>query len=91
MDFCAYTIEHPFATSVSSHVKIRASAFRKMFLGEDKLDRLQARQIKEKDPSLKAMGKIQGKIKSVLNDLEFAKVHHSERLHIYQNIMHGFS
>lgn len=69
-----------------------SSTFRKMLLvSEEELDRIKARQLKEHDPSLKAMVRIQDQIENILNDPSFSRLHPDERLQIYDKLYHRFS
>lgn len=67
------------------------NTFSKMLLvSEEEMDRMKARQLREYNPSLKAMVKVQDQIESVLNDPSFTELHPNERLQILQNLQHRF-
>lgn len=52
---------------------------------------MKAKQLKEHDPPIKAMVRIQDQIDSVLNDESFAKLPSDERLQIFNKLQHRFN
>ena len=68
------------------------STFKKMMLiGQDELERMKAKQIKEYDPSLHALARIQDQLDTVLNDPTIAQLPPDERLKLFQKLQHRFN
>lgn len=67
------------------------STFKKMMLlSQEEMERIKARQIKEYDPSLTALARIQDQLDTVLNDPVLAKAPPDERLKLFQKLQHRF-
>ena len=68
------------------------TTFKKMvLLSQDELERMKAKQIKEYDPSLQALARIQDQLDTVLNDSSIAKLPPDERLKLFQKLQHRFT
>ena len=62
-----------------------------MLIGQDELERMKAKQIKEYDPSLHALARVQDQLDTVLNDPTIAQLPADERLKLFQKFQHRFN
>ena len=68
------------------------STFKKMMLlSQDEIERMKAKQIKEYDPSLHALARIQDQLDTVLNDPILAKIPPDERAKLLQRLQFRFA
>ena len=67
------------------------SSFKKMTLmSQEELERIKAKQIKEYDPSITALARVQNQVDTVLNDPTLAQLPPDERLKLLQKLQHRF-
>ena len=67
------------------------SSFKKMLLmSQEELERIKAKQIKEYDPSITALARVQNQVDSVLTDPTIAQLPADQRLKLLQKLQHRF-
>ena len=68
------------------------STFKKMLLlSQEEVERIKAKQIKEYDPALHALARLQDQLDTVLNDPLMSQLHPDERLKLFQRLQHRFN